>query len=186
MLSFAVSGRDEQIYALRRALRIRSDFELAEARLEKLGERIGEIAIAPEWGKDDVRDRLSEADDFLKAGDTQSAAAILKDILKTSPEEEEAWYLLSFAVLTRREQIVLLRQALRTNPNHTHAKDRLAKLTKRQVPPKPALAHPSKVAKEKKAAPSTFSRVAKYTLVKGAGLIITVIVACRQLGGIRR
>jgi Tfp pilus assembly protein PilF len=60
---------------------------------------------------------LRKAASLLKAGDAKAARAISK-ILKANPDHEQAWYLLSFAVQTRRGQINVLRQTLRINPNH--------------------------------------------------------------------
>jgi hypothetical protein len=72
---------------------------------------------------------LRQALDLLKSGDVKSARTMLVEFLKTNPENEQAWYMLSFAVSDQQKQIYSLNQVLRINPSHEKARDRLSKIT---------------------------------------------------------
>jgi hypothetical protein len=49
--------------------------------------------------------------------------------VKAEPNNADAWYLLSQAVPTEKEQAKMLRKVLALNPNHREAQERLAQLT---------------------------------------------------------
>jgi hypothetical protein len=68
---------------------------------------------------------LRQALDLLKSGKVKSARSILVEFLKTNPENEQAWYMLSFAVSDRQRQIYSLNQVLKINPLHEKARKRL-------------------------------------------------------------
>jgi len=72
---------------------------------------------------------LRQALDLLKSGNVKSARTLLVEFLKTNPENEQAWYMLSFAVTDQQKQIYSLNQVLRINPSHEKAKNRLTKIT---------------------------------------------------------
>jgi hypothetical protein len=84
-----------------------------------------------------IANSLRQALDLIKSGDVKSARPILVEILKTNPEIEQAWYMLSFAVPIKERQIYALNQVLQINPGHEKARDRLAKLTGQPVEPIP-------------------------------------------------
>jgi hypothetical protein len=71
---------------------------------------------------------LRQALDHLKSGDVKSARKLLVDILKTNPGNEQAWYMMSFAVPDKEKQIYSLNQVLRINPSHEKAQNRLIKI----------------------------------------------------------
>lgn len=72
---------------------------------------------------------LRQALDLLKSGDVKSARSLLVEFLKTNPENEQAWYMLSFAVSDLQKQIYSLNQVLKINPLHEKARNRLSKIT---------------------------------------------------------
>ncbi|MGD8457911.1 MAG: hypothetical protein PVF83_16145, partial [Anaerolineales bacterium] len=72
---------------------------------------------------------LRQAYDFLKSGNVKSARTMLVEFLKTNPENEQAWYMLSFAVSDQKKQIYSLNQVLKINPSHEKAQNRLSKIT---------------------------------------------------------
>jgi len=84
-----------------------------------------------------ITNSLRQALDLIKSGKVKSARPILVEILKTNPDIEQAWYMLSFAVPNKERQIYALNQVLRINPGHEKARDRLAKLTGQPVEPIP-------------------------------------------------
>jgi hypothetical protein len=76
---------------------------------------------------------LRQALDHLKSGNVKSARKLLVDFLKTNPESEQAWYMLSFAVPDKDKQIYALNQVLRINPSHEKAQSRLSKVTSEPI-----------------------------------------------------
>jgi peptide/nickel transport system permease protein len=188
LLSFAIQIPERQIYALRRTLRLNPDHAEAQARLAQLTGQSVVQKPTPVPMEEETVDPLDEAASLLKAGDVETAAAILRDALRTNPDHVQAWYLMSYAEQTQRGQINALRQTLRLNPDHMEAKARLAELTGHPVILKPTPAR-AKVKQwpltsvaapleEKIQVPSNlFSRITKYTLVKGIMLLVTVVVA---------
>ncbi|MFC2029358.1 ABC transporter permease subunit [Chloroflexota bacterium] len=79
---------------------------------------------------------------LLQEGEPQEAAAILARVLARSPGNEQAWYLLSFALTDPDRQIYALQRVLRINPDNEKAEARLAVLsgpTVGPVPPPPLI-----------------------------------------------
>ncbi|MBW8010602.1 MAG: hypothetical protein FVQ83_05075 [Chloroflexi bacterium] len=72
---------------------------------------------------------LRKALDLLKAGNSKAARPILVRLLKTHPELEQGWYMLSFTVQDSRKQIYALEQVLNLNPENEKARERLAKIS---------------------------------------------------------
>ena len=71
---------------------------------------------------------LRKALNYLRAGKTKDARPLIVQILKTNPEVDQAWYMLSFVVSDRSKQIYALQQVLSLNPNHAKAKSKMAKV----------------------------------------------------------
>ena len=71
---------------------------------------------------------LKQAVSHLKAGDLEAAQKILISIIKTNPNNEAAWYALSFTLRERTQKIYALKRALQINPDFQAAKISLAKL----------------------------------------------------------
>jgi peroxiredoxin len=71
---------------------------------------------------------LSRAMDLLRAKRLQEARPLLHTFLRQNPDSDTGWFLLSFAVAERQQQIECLQRALSINPKHTHAIDRMARL----------------------------------------------------------
>lgn len=59
--------------------------------------------------------------------------------VKAEPNNADAWYLLSQAVPTEKEQAKMLRKVLALNPNHREAQERLAQLTAAEAGPAPTI-----------------------------------------------
>jgi hypothetical protein len=72
---------------------------------------------------------LREALSLLKSGDAKSARSLLVDVLKNDPDNDQAWYMLSFAVPNQERQIYALNQVLRINPWHEKALTRFEKIS---------------------------------------------------------
>lgn len=71
---------------------------------------------------------LRKAIELIKAGDRQQASIILAQFIKSYPQNEQAWHLLSYAVKDQGQQIYALERALAINPANKHAKSRLMKI----------------------------------------------------------
>jgi len=130
----------------------------------------------------DELDPYTKALTLAKKGENEAAGAVLKDILRANSEDERAWYLLSFAVQSRREKINLLRQALRVDPEYTKAETRLDMLEAvdfRTPPPQKGerSVQPISVGKTRKNYWSAFSRIGKYSLIRGFTLMVAVVIA---------
>lgn len=71
---------------------------------------------------------LSSIRQMIKEGKRQEAARLLGTLLATQADNEEAWWLLSFAVEEREKQLYALGRVLRLNAKHPAAQQRLAQL----------------------------------------------------------
>lgn len=71
---------------------------------------------------------LQKALGYLRDGNIKDARPILVQILKTNPEIDQAWYMLSFVVSDRKKRIYALQQVLSLSPDNDKAKTRLAKI----------------------------------------------------------
>lgn len=78
--------------------------------------------------EENITDELRTALNYLRAGRIKDARPIILQILKTNPEIDQAWYMLSFVVSDRDKQIYALQQVITLNPDHEKAKARLAKV----------------------------------------------------------
>ncbi len=76
----------------------------------------------------ELANSLREALKLIKSGKNKSARSILVEILKTHPDNEQAWYMMSFAIPVLEKQIYSLEQVLRINPQNEKAQTRLANL----------------------------------------------------------
>ncbi|MCJ7514050.1 MAG: hypothetical protein MUO23_13930, partial [Anaerolineales bacterium] len=81
---------------------------------------------------------LRMAVEHLRAGRLQSAQALLARHVVQYPDSEQAWFLLSFAVVDPKQQIECLQRALAINPGNTSAGARLTRLRSAQKPLQPA------------------------------------------------
>ena len=86
----------------------------------------------------DIEESLSQADLYIRQNQTAQARAILGQILRDNPQNEEAW-ILSAQVSDKPEQVIYcLRQALGINPA-SRARLLLERLQLPQTPPAPVI-----------------------------------------------
>jgi len=159
---------------LRQALQINPNFEDAQARLISLEKQPDQPGKLPTKREIDTRQQLSRVQTFLNDGNLEAAQRMLRGIIRSNSANRQAWYLLSFASSRHREQVNALQQALRIDPDFTDARVRLGQL---QAYPVKEVQPVEPVSEPKKSISRTFTRVAKYTLVKGVMLFFTVAVA---------
>lgn len=96
-------------------------------------------------------DDLKRAAKHIHEGDKSAARKTLVELLQKNPNLDHAWYLLSFAVEQQDRKIQVLRQALKFNPDHKKASQRL-----------------DRILKEEKESPEPSSRVSEEGLLKEA------------------
>ena len=84
-------------------------------------------------------EKLSSAVQLIKSGNKQIALPILKEIIQTNPNDENAWLWLYSCVEKVEEKEYCLQQALEINPDNQQARKALLKLTDLASP----LAHQS-------------------------------------------
>lgn len=68
---------------------------------------------------------IEQAAEHLRSGEMQSAQRLLREYLRSHPQSDDAWYLLSFALATANEIEDALKRALKLNPSNDLAQDRL-------------------------------------------------------------
>src|SRR5688500_17606145 len=73
-------------------------------------------------------DELAQAAALLRAERPGEARALLGELLRREPRSDQAWFLLSLAVDDPRQQRDCLQRALRLNPAHGPARERLAEM----------------------------------------------------------
>jgi peptide/nickel transport system permease protein len=186
LLSFTLQDRDQKEFALRRALEINPDFKAARNRLTGLESPTSDSTQPERSPVPKVEAQLLEARDLLESGNPQDAQRVLRALLKSDPDQPQAWYLFSFTETHPRPQISLLRQALRIDPNYEPAQLRLQTLTKPVVGPSPATATPDKSSKIAPKPASKISRVrqtsqtflgmGKYMLRRALIIAATIVI----------
>ncbi len=77
--------------------------------------------------------KLQEAMAAARAGEKQTAQHLLVDILEESPEEIQAWFLLSHLVDSETKQVNYLKKVLALDPTHAKARQRLNQLLSKAV-----------------------------------------------------
>jgi hypothetical protein len=75
-----------------------------------------------------TKEQLQQAYGFIKSGRKREARGLLAPIVQKDRENEQAWFLLAYAVNDRDHQIQALRQVLRINPQNMKARSRLDQL----------------------------------------------------------
>lgn len=80
---------------------------------------------------------LQQAITVIKAGDKESGKQLLIEILKTNPNNENAWLWMTQAVGTDQERLRCLQNVLKINPNNETAKKGLVTIQQRQVSQQP-------------------------------------------------
>ena len=83
---------------------------------------------------DMVRSQLIQAYNWIKAGKKQQAEDLLITVLKTQPENADAWWLLANAVTDTQDQREALNEVLKLRPGDEKARKMLTRL----APPPPA------------------------------------------------
>lgn len=89
---------------------------------------------------------LKKIADLIRAGKGETARAQLVELLRTQPDNAQAWYLLSFVVDDPQRKQYALMQALKVQPDFVRARDRLRTLRGEAPPPskpKPAFEAPA-------------------------------------------
>ena len=175
-LSDAVEGREKKIYALRQVLRLNPDNQRAISKIQQLEGMVIDkepYPFVPRTPAQRLDDSLSEARDLIARGNISSARGILQEVLKTDPECSEAWYLFSKTGFRQRKEKIYLRQALRVDPEHSEAGNRLHLLTEYFAPERATVLPDLAVPGSKWDALKSF---AKYALKKTITLFATVVV----------
>jgi len=75
-------------------------------------------------------DTLHKVVKYIHEGDKSAARKTLVELLQKNPKLDHAWYLLSFVVEQQDRKIQVLRQALKINPDHNKASQRLDQILK--------------------------------------------------------
>ena len=78
--------------------------------------------------------RLQQAINAARVGNTREAQGLLTQLLKEDPEQVQAWFLLSHLVDSEEKQKAFLGRVLALDPTHTQARQRLAYLHSSDVP----------------------------------------------------
>jgi len=186
LLSFCVSEPERKSYVLKRALQIDANFSDARQRLADLEKPEDRSSISPSApAQNHIEQQLTQAQSFLQNDNPDAAQRLLLDILGSNPHHVRAWYLMSYAVPTKSEQIHALRQALQIQPDFPEAVARLQEL---QTPKKvvtPVTSFPEAevefapggaIPQIRKSWPENLKRLTKYTLYKGVMLFFTVAI----------
>jgi len=74
-------------------------------------------------------DVLRQANEYIQSGQPQLAQPLLVAFVRQNPASDQGWYLLSFIVSDKRQQIECLQRALKLNPSNANAQARLAQLS---------------------------------------------------------
>jgi micrococcal nuclease len=88
---------------------------------------------------------------IFKAGDKEKARLIFKNAIQSDPNDEMAWFWLAATYKKKSNQIKCLKKLLTINPHHQAAREQLARLLGKKLPPptaKPQPAPPIQVAQE--------------------------------------
>lgn len=72
---------------------------------------------------------LKRAVTLIKANKLDEASKIIARILKANPDDQHAWYLLSFSVTDTEKKVYSLQRVLQINPTHPKARARLTRIT---------------------------------------------------------
>jgi hypothetical protein len=73
-------------------------------------------------------ERLRTAAELIKNSQIKEARSIIASYIRQYPSSDEAWFLLSYVAPQKGLQVDCLMRVLSLNPNHTEAKNRLARL----------------------------------------------------------
>ena len=74
---------------------------------------------------------------IFKAGDKEKARLIFKEAIQTDPNNETAWFWLAATYKKKSNQIKCLKKLLAINPQHQAAREQLARLLGKKLPPPP-------------------------------------------------
>ena len=72
---------------------------------------------------------------IFKAGDKEKARLIFKEAIQTNPNDEMAWFWLAATYKKKSNQIKCLNKLLAINPHHQAAREQLARLLGKKLPP---------------------------------------------------
>ena len=115
---------------------------------------------------------IKQAIEAIKQGNKSNARALLENVIKNEPNNEEAWFLLAHVAQTQEQARSYLGRVININPNNERAKQQLEKLNatplNKQTAPQPVKAKESKAV--------------LYTLL--GGIIILLLVVILLLAGI--
>ena len=84
----------------------------------------------------ELPDALRQAEKALHEGRIQDARLMVVEYIRRIPNSEQAWWLLSFAVLEDRQQIDCLQRVLLLNPNNLQARERLTRIKRSDSQPR--------------------------------------------------
>ena len=79
---------------------------------------------------------------IFKAGDKEKARLIFKEAIQTNPNDEMAWFWLAATYKKKSNQIKCLKKLLAINPHHQAAREQLARLLGKKLPPTAAKPQP--------------------------------------------
>lgn len=78
----------------------------------------------------DAQSKLRRAAQLMQSGQKEDARQLVAEILKSSPENADAWYLYALLVEQKDKKMYGVQKALSSNPQHTRAQQLLVELNK--------------------------------------------------------
>lgn len=75
-----------------------------------------------------MNEQLQQARQAMESGNRAQSQIILAKLLKTEPNNSDAWFLLSEMAVSDEQRTAFLRRVLALNPNHAQAKQKLAEI----------------------------------------------------------
>lgn len=96
----------------------------------------------------DTNTIIKQAIEAIKQGNKSNARALLENVIKNEPNNEEAWFMLAHVAQTQEQARSYLGRVININPSNERAKQQLEKLnaipSNKQTAPQPVTAKESK------------------------------------------
>ncbi len=92
----------------------------------------------------DLKSKLSQVTQYIRSQNKVEARKILKELMKTYPNEADIYYYASFVVDDPAQQISALKRALSLNPKHERSKTRLEEIQSGKRKEKEPYSEPTK------------------------------------------
>jgi peptide/nickel transport system permease protein len=178
LLSFTFQRTDQKTYALKQALRLNPELEVAHQRLRALENESSQHSHSSEFPIEGNYAPLLLADALIDQDQLQAAQKVLREFLRAHPDEAEGWYLLSFAETDKRAKINTLRQASRLDPACEKSRLRLQEL--QEFPIQSTKITPT--AKKRitqirtVTVPRTFAGLTRYIFQRALMILATIVI----------